>query len=239
MNSDDYLLHQSGTSQQTPTNSFKSFKLYAIFVALLLSAVLTGTGGYILGMRNNQSVHPSQSQKSTAQSSVPSPSSSSIQAAVNMNWKMYSDIDYGYQANYPQEFTSTQMGANILFGSESVGISMYRELSQNANPDRETIDLALASNYLAEWHGGYYRSVRLVQKLTLEEIIIDGKIGVKVMEQLSPEIDRIHIKILIPRGKDILWILFIVEDNLTHNPDAVDKVNNFISTFTDTFRFLD
>jgi hypothetical protein len=47
---------QADTAQQQPSHSFKPRKLLALIAAVLFSAIMAGTGGYLLGMRNTQSI---------------------------------------------------------------------------------------------------------------------------------------------------------------------------------------
>jgi hypothetical protein len=171
MQDQDDELRPEQTSRATAVNSSSNWRRTAI--AIVITALVTGASGYLVGIRTNQNTSQSTQRVSFQPSPTTIPSSPSVlsisptPATEAVSWKTYTDTDYGYQANYPQEFTSRKMGVNILFGSKSVGISMYRLLSKNANPNRETVDIPWFGNYLAGSYGGYLKSVGSFPKLTL------------------------------------------------------------------------
>jgi hypothetical protein len=242
MNNSDDASSEPHPAQQKSTTSFKSLKPLAIIVAVLLIALIAGTSGYLLGLRTNQNTSQSTqrvflqpSPTTTLQFSIPTPSLSPTQPMVTMNGKTYIDTDYGFKANYPQEFTSRQMGGNILFESEILRISMQRWLSQNFNPYRETIDMFWFTENFNELFDGYYRAVGPYTNLILEEITVGGKNAVKITGKRREFMDTVDIYIFIPRDRDILEISFDVGDGLSRKPEII---NDFISTFITTFRLL-
>jgi hypothetical protein len=236
MNNAENALHQS--QQQKPIPFLKSLKPRAIIVTALLSAIVAGSGGYWLGIRTGLSEPATVYQSpTTVQVSLPPVLSiSPAQATATVSWKTYTNEYYGYRAKYPQEFTIEQVGNYTLFKTGSIVVPTSMRLSQNANPKREVINKTWVAGYLEESYGGYYRSVNSVPKQTLEEIVIDGKSAVKVIEQLYPQINDVYINIFIPQGADILEVRFNVQDNLSRNPE---KINNLLATFITTFRFSD
>ncbi len=54
MTSDTKVPHQPDTIQQHQPSSFNQFKLLTLLAAVILITIVAGTGGYLLGMRNNQ-----------------------------------------------------------------------------------------------------------------------------------------------------------------------------------------
>src|SRR5215211_3480265 len=96
--------------------SFKQLKVLTLIVAVLLSALAAGTGGYLLGIRNNQPtppLHPSSSPQATLLTPIlPTfvPLSNSSQSTSNYpmptdfnppaSWKVYKS-EFGYQYSYP------------------------------------------------------------------------------------------------------------------------------------------
>jgi hypothetical protein len=86
------LPHQPDIHHQQPPRSFTQLKVLTPIVAILLSAVMAGTGGYLLGIKNTQSIPTSQ----------PSPT-----VIVNMRggeWKKYTNEQLGLSFNYPNDW---------------------------------------------------------------------------------------------------------------------------------------
>jgi hypothetical protein len=97
-------------------------KQLALFAGVLLAVLMAGTGGYLLGMRNSQSISPSQpSPTITAQTSMSTPSPISTQAIAAMNWKTYTNAQWGLSFKYPETWfpqevpKSSQRGDSIDF----------------------------------------------------------------------------------------------------------------------------
>jgi hypothetical protein len=156
VNSENELPHQRDARQQ-PTSFLKPLKPSVLFVAVFFIVLMAGTGGYLLGMRNNQSFPPSQPSPSpqarrtfqnvqrnsfqpsptiVVQSSVFTPSPISTQTTVPMNWKTYTNNEFGISFNYPTDWgvslpyryeSSTQPGliADIAMGQTNVGSAIY------------------------------------------------------------------------------------------------------------------
>jgi hypothetical protein len=80
MTRDTDLPHQQPDSLQKPPRSFKSLKPLALIAAVLLIALVSGTGGYLLGIRSNQNM----SQNTASQNPVSSTQEPS-QAAFSTN----------------------------------------------------------------------------------------------------------------------------------------------------------
>jgi hypothetical protein len=102
----ELLPQQPDTHQKPPQHSFRQFKLLTLIVAILLSAVMAGAGGYFLRIRTNKNAT-----QSTQRISVqPSPTSfipktfyavPSTNPMLTSNWKTYKSEKYHFTFLYP------------------------------------------------------------------------------------------------------------------------------------------
>jgi hypothetical protein len=115
MNSTDNMRHQSQRLQQKPAPSFNLLKSLTIIAAVLLIALVAGTGGYFLGTRNNQSVPSSQSTQSDDVIAQPSPIAMQISPSPfipassgslisTANGKTYTNQKYRVSFKYPNDW---------------------------------------------------------------------------------------------------------------------------------------
>jgi hypothetical protein len=114
------LPQQSETSQQQ-LRALKSRKPPALIVAILLTAIVAGTGGYLLGSRNTQSVPLSQplplstrTPQSIAGKSVPSPRLGLLTTprapSEVVRWITYTDATLGATFEYPSTWNRIYAG---------------------------------------------------------------------------------------------------------------------------------
>jgi hypothetical protein len=221
--------HGSAPKQASYVVPSGSYNWKRIALAIVITALLAGTGGYLLG--TNQSVY--QRTKKTVAQPTRMATPSSPTSDPTATWKTYINDQYEYQANYPQELVIEDHGVNVIFKSKSQKFLLYTLLTKNANPKRETINKDWIENYLAA--NDYYKSVGAEPQWTFDEIFIDGKRAVKVIERLYPYKDSWDINLYIPRDTDILEVHIHVPDNPYRYPE---RTNGFISTFVSTFKSL-
>jgi hypothetical protein len=112
MNSDDNVHHQPQHAQQKPVGSFKLLKLLATLAAVLLIALVVGTGGYLLRAGNNQFIsllYPTPLvQVETVSQVIPTITQSPL-AVRTKNWKTYTS-SYGYSIRYPSDMEHEESG---------------------------------------------------------------------------------------------------------------------------------
>jgi hypothetical protein len=113
MNEDSDAPYQSRHLKQKAIISSKSLKLPAVLAAVLIIALTSGAGGYLLGTRSRQ---PAPSKKSTrAMPTVPRPFPSSFsqgseaEATTAANWKTHTS-SYGYSVRYPSDMKHEEPG---------------------------------------------------------------------------------------------------------------------------------
>lgn len=135
MTSDTDLTHQSETLQQ-PFRSFKPLKLTTIISTVILITIVAGTGGYLLGSRNAQSIslsqpspspqtamitqttatitHPAHNQPiSTPNTSITLSADVPTVTANPTSWKTYRSQKYGFTIQYPPDWKILKSGIDI------------------------------------------------------------------------------------------------------------------------------
>jgi hypothetical protein len=110
MQSDALLPEQ--TKSVTESNSVTWSRLAIVIV---ITAVIAGISGYILGARTNQNAHLDTQRVSfqpsliiTAQPSIPTPLLSPTQAMVTTSWKTYTNKEQGISFNYLNDWNVSE-----------------------------------------------------------------------------------------------------------------------------------
>jgi hypothetical protein len=125
MDNAEDILPQPQSAQQKLSNSSNLLEPLTIIVAVLLIALIAGTSGYLLGIRNEQSILPSQpikithtpaaiTQPSTTPALHPTPEvteasprvAPTTDPSLTANWKMYVNDEIGISFKYPPSFGS-------------------------------------------------------------------------------------------------------------------------------------
>lgn len=202
MNNDNDSLHQANSRQQT-SRSFKSVKQFILISAFLLTALVAGTGGYLLGIRTNQnaplsdqsiSLQPSpiiktQPDLTTTPSSTPFPSISPVPTPSEaVRWITCTDATMGAIFEYPatweltdkfihNSITGTGTDYTIVFNDTTVpGNQINIFIGWINNPE----NLSLADFYRKYSPGGAER----YKDISFQEIV--NPHGVKFEKVVQP-----------------------------------------------------
>jgi hypothetical protein len=128
MSSDTDLPHEQDSIQQKPPYSFKPRKLLALLAAVLLSALLARTVGYILGIRAGQKSEfisqagPIATTTPTPTVPLTAPVLPTQIPILTANWKTYTDEEFGISFNYPKDWdvSEEKQEGNIMLGPSIV-----------------------------------------------------------------------------------------------------------------------
>src|SRR5918999_5600126 len=113
MNNAEDALHQPQPVQQQPKSSvplgdFKSLKPLAMLIAVILTAVIAGIGGYRLGIKTSQILPQAEiisHLSPTIVHSSPITPANSAQATTTVNWNTYTDVENGFEIKYPANWS--------------------------------------------------------------------------------------------------------------------------------------
>jgi hypothetical protein len=143
MTSDADLSHPPDTLKQPP-RSFKPRKPLTLFAAVLFSALVAGTGGYLLGMNTSQRI-PQSTQKVSFQPSpvtrvqpfMPTTSLISPKIVPTDTWKIYTNERLGFEFKYPEPYSVIEEATNrVSFGSNRFP---YLTISTNQITDYKSL----------------------------------------------------------------------------------------------------
>jgi hypothetical protein len=145
MISDSDLPHQADIVQQQPPRSFKLLILLTLIAAVLLTAILAGTGGYLLGIRTSQRMPQGAQSESfqlspttRAQTFMPTTSPISPQIVPTDTWKIYRNERLGFEFKYfaPPYSVMEETTNTVSFGSNGFP---YLTISTNQITDYKSL----------------------------------------------------------------------------------------------------
>jgi hypothetical protein len=210
--------------------SFKLIKTLTLIAAILLSVVVAGTSGYLLGSRTMQSIPLSQlpPTTSTAQSSVATPSPSSQQPMVAINWKTYTNKELGVSFNYlnnweVSEFWRDGKGkqVDVMIGS---AMSCPSDMPGVCEPPqyifikiRENTAKLSLTDYINQNFGQF--------KLKFTPLTINGVVGLRT-DHIPVQFDHENVFVEYKSNiYQIVWMKTLWTDQITK-----EVFNKFLST---------
>lgn len=117
----------SRPEQTSHVTAVNSSNWRSTIIAIVITALVTGTGGYLLGARTSQNVHMDTQrvsfQPSPTTTPVSAPSPSPTRAMVTMGWgewKTYTNKKCKYQVKYPSEWYLSPEQEDALYGIATI-----------------------------------------------------------------------------------------------------------------------
>src|SRR5205809_683958 len=106
MRDDNAALYQPEQNKHQPMPYLGPITKPLTIIAALTIAVISGTGGYMLGTRIGKSIAPMQPTRSIPIPTISQPPSPSPTSTLDpsLNWKTYKNTKYGYSIKYPQDW---------------------------------------------------------------------------------------------------------------------------------------
>jgi hypothetical protein len=157
MNSADNVLHQPQHLQQKPVGSFKLLKPLATLAAVFLIALVAGTGGYLLGITNNQSASSLQAPTLTQPTQTvvqPSPTSQDDQMIVRAR------NDLANRLNIQPDSIQIVVLEKVVWPDTCLGAPKQSNCGVKVDvPGYKVIFQALGQKYEYHTGGEYHRSV--------------------------------------------------------------------------------
>jgi hypothetical protein len=263
MISDTDLPYQPNTLKQPP-RAFKLQKLLALFAAVLLSAVVAGTGGYLLGSRNNLSTplsQPSLSPQAKISATItqpsynqfapflsPLPKTPSIAEIPNCtltghyaetaNWKLYTYTKYHYSVKYPAD-------ANAVFNyksdaphdfSDVVYIKDLNDNNWNPNTGRWIVGFGLDITTLANYPEEFNKYQDLLKKVYESKDEYIDKNGLRYIQTNIQNQSAVRYQKF--DNETFISIAFI-KDNILYNIDLNKEIFPLSCQILSTFKFTD